>query len=161
MIAAISLRHSRSFGAVRFLVLSNDVCLDCHDFDISSAIDQPHNTNGLESIECGNCHILAGDTTSPDWKTPDASDPDDSDNNRRCLQCHGGTVANIPAAVGAFLKYHGEHQVGWWMVGGMHRVPQSHYQLQSRRGGAASYLATGTIALIGPYNAPFNKTPIT
>jgi len=124
---------------------------------VSLALDQPHNAD--ESMDCSDCHYMSG-ASAPSWLTP-TGDPDDSVNNRICLQCHDGGMPSVPAALPHSAYRTGStYWSGTWMTD-CTDCHNPHQQRQSLRWSTESYLVTGTVASIGAYDSGTNTTPVT
>jgi len=119
------------------------------------SLDYPHNT--VNSISCGNCHWVAG-ASAPAWMTQGVT-PDDTINNNRCMQCHDSIIAPAVVTHSAYSTGSSKWDENWSAE--CIDCHNPHYQRQHRRWGAEAYIATGTVASIGAYNAGQNETLIT
>lgn len=119
--------------------------------EVRGAYDPPHVVDN--AVDCGNCHYTSGGT-QPSWMSSGSGD--NTVNNRRCLQCHTLYQTHSASATGSSLW----QTMGGWMVECVD-CHNPHYQLQSKRWGTASYLATGSVAAVGLWQTSANQTAVT
>ncbi|MBA4373403.1 MAG: hypothetical protein C0402_11160, partial [Thermodesulfovibrio sp.] len=117
-----------------------------------AAYDQPHTIDN--GVDCGNCHYTTGAGSPPSWMS--AGSGDNTVNNLRCTQCHGLHKTHSTTTTASTMW----QTMGGWMVECVD-CHNPHYQMQSKRWGTVSYIATGTLAGVGSWNTVANEMPLT
>ncbi|MBA4371726.1 MAG: hypothetical protein C0402_02560 [Thermodesulfovibrio sp.] len=115
------------------------------------AYDPPH-TSG-NAVECGNCHYTSGAGAPPAWMFPGSDD--NTVNNLRCTQCHTLHKTHSATTTASSLW----QTMGGWMVECVN-CHNPHYQMQSKRWGTPSYVATGTVSAVGAWQTSANQTTV-
>ncbi|MBA4372087.1 MAG: hypothetical protein C0402_04425 [Thermodesulfovibrio sp.] len=116
------------------------------------AYDPPHTHEN--AVGCGNCHYTSGAGAPPPWMSSGSGD--NTVNNLRCTQCHTLYKTHSATSTESSLW----QTLGGWIVECVN-CHNPHYQMQSKRWGTISYVATGTVSAVGAWQTSANQTAVT